>query len=76
MFQMNHSINFIFLTLNFQSSIQDKEQTCFLVHKKQLKGSLPLQPCARAPSVNLSRKARLSRVHREEVELAKGVRGD
>ena len=32
--------------------------------------------CARAPSANLSRKARLSRVHLEEVELAKGVRGN
>ena len=32
--------------------------------------------CARTPSANLSRKARLSRVHLEEVELAKGVRGD
>ena len=32
--------------------------------------------CARAPFVNLSRKARLSRVHHEEVELAKDVRGD
>ena len=31
---------------------------------------------ARAPSVNLSPKARLSRVHLKEVELAKGVRGD
>ena len=32
--------------------------------------------CARTPSANLSRKARLSRVHLKEVELAKGVRGD
>ena len=36
----------------------------------------PLQLCARAPSVNLRRKARLSRVHRKEVELALGARGD
>ena len=36
----------------------------------------PLQLCARAPSANLSRKARLSRVHHEEVELALGARGD
>ena len=35
-----------------------------------------ISKCARAPSVNLSCKARLSRVHREEVELVKGVRGD
>ena len=35
-----------------------------------------LHSCARALSANLSRKARLSRVHLEEVELAKGVRGD
>ena len=45
-----------------------------VVNEKPLKG--PLQLCARAPSANLSRKARLSRVHHEEVELAKGVRSD
>ena len=44
--------------------------------KRTTAGGVSPSNCARASSANLSRKARLPRVHREEVELAKGERGD